>query len=324
LVVISRFANLAGYLCANLYVDPPHLLLHPKHNEGKPVSKDLTWADFYHFDFGFNQTLLEMPKDFVSASDVKDLAGRSPEFSITTTFSNGNWELFHLLENYVSQQVDNEESNRYFVWHIRSWIFKMDLYQKEDPLQQLPMPLSFPHLWIRSPANDCSCKYMDTQQLKPSEYINSIVQSVRNTIHDSQHVGVFHIRRGDSANWCNTSVATMKTYLECSFDDSTHLGNITVLLSTDERDLQYIEQILSVMDPLSFSHIRIIWLDPMIRNHIQKEFVDQDPRLKRLQNNYFVYAVTKEIRMYADFFMEQKRNISCPKCSPIAGLLGIP
>jgi hypothetical protein len=326
LVVISRFANLAGYLCANLYVNPPHLMLHPKHNQGRPVSTDLRWSDFLQFDFGVNQTLLEVPKDFVSAYDFRDSSGRAPDVSITTISYNDTWDTFHALENFTwmqnrrrSQNGNIEESNAYFVWHIQIPIVKMNLFQTEDPIQR-HTTTSFPFLWLRPPQNDSSCVYMNPQQLESSKSVSEIANSVFN--YSFSHVGVLHLRRGDSNHWCETSVSRIKRFLECSFQNSTSLGNITLLLSTDELDTSYIQEIISLThENPSLSNVQIRWLDEIIRKRIEMA-VEKDQRRKRFQNNYFVYAVSKEVRKRAAFFMEQRRNINCPDCLPIQGLIG--
>jgi hypothetical protein len=43
--MLSKLINLAGYLCATLHVPQPSGYLSPHHNNGKMLSKDLTWAD---------------------------------------------------------------------------------------------------------------------------------------------------------------------------------------------------------------------------------------------------------------------------------------
>jgi hypothetical protein len=325
LVAISRSANLAGYLCANLYVYPPRLMLHPKHNQGHRVSTDLKWSDFLHFDFGFNQTIQELSHDFVSADDFRDSSGRAPDVVFTSFSYTDTWDTFHALENFTWMQNrprslngESEESNSYFVWHIQTPIVKMNLFRTEDPIQR-SSPVSFPFLWITPPENDNSCVYMNPRQLEPSEYISEIANSVWKTFSWS-HIGVLHLRRGDSSNWCDTSVSRIQRFLECSFQNSTSLGNITLLLSSDELDTSYIQEITSLADDNpSLSNIQIRWLDEMIKERIQT--LCEEDGLQRLQNNYIVYAVTKEVRKRATFFMEQRRNINCPDCLPILDLI---
>jgi hypothetical protein len=71
----------------------------------------------------------------------------------------------------------------------------------------------------------------------------------------------------------------------------------------------------------SLSNLKIQWLDEMIRKSIEM-VVEKDQRLQKLQNNYIVYAVSKEVNKRVAFFMEQRRDINCPDCLPILDLIG--
>ena len=320
--VFSRFSNLAGYLCANLHVDTPRKLLHPKHNGGKPVSQALWWSDFFQFQFGYNQTLQRKPNSFVNATDYRDASGRAADLAITTSARTGNWETFHQVESFVLQQNKQSLSEeKFLVWHFKSWIFKTDLFTERNPKPQRPLPDSYPSLWIKRPENDTSCLYTDLKHLQPSVYVNKVVDSVMRKF-PSSTVGVLHVRRGDSQHWCNTSIERMRSFMECSFANSQNLGNITVLFSTDEKDTHYIHQIIAIIEENpSLSHIRIVWLDELIRQ-ILRDLIKRDMKLLRLRNNYFVYTVSRVITNYrAAFLLEQKRNINCADCSPIQDLI---
>ena len=57
--IFNQLSELAGYLCATLYVDSPYIMLHPRHNAGKRVSIDLEWSDFFHYgSFPHNEQIL--------------------------------------------------------------------------------------------------------------------------------------------------------------------------------------------------------------------------------------------------------------------------
>ena len=50
--IITNLVNLAGYLCAVLYIpSPPWLLAASKHNQNRRLHHDVAWTDFYNFTF---------------------------------------------------------------------------------------------------------------------------------------------------------------------------------------------------------------------------------------------------------------------------------
>ncbi|KAG7358793.1 hypothetical protein IV203_015382 [Nitzschia inconspicua] len=57
--IFERLANLAGYLCAELHVPSPRLMLHERHNNGASLSYNLRWSDILVLHFGYNQTIME-------------------------------------------------------------------------------------------------------------------------------------------------------------------------------------------------------------------------------------------------------------------------
>jgi hypothetical protein len=85
-------------------------------------------------------------------------------------------------------------------------------------------------------------------------------------------------------------------------------------LATDEKDESYIQSILALLD--EFPHIQMQWLDEAIERHVEN-MIAKDETLSRLRNNFFTYAILKEIGKRADFVMEHRRDLSCPDCSPV-------
>ena len=49
--ILRDLANLAGYLCAEVVVPPPSVLLHPRHNNWIKVSKSVPWSDLFNVTF---------------------------------------------------------------------------------------------------------------------------------------------------------------------------------------------------------------------------------------------------------------------------------
>lgn len=343
--LFHRLADLAGYLCANLYVPSASHLLGTKHNNGTRLSDDLKWSDFREFAFGYNQTIQDLPRDenkFVASLTTK-LSNRSQLLSVTSSTAEGNWDKFLRLENFTQEQLDGgnlNSENHYFVWKIQTNTYHMDLFKSQNPYHQVhKRPLSFPSKLPGTGSDGCS--YSTWFNGRRSEYVSKVVngifqmiktspqpllpikssdKAVDNKGGNSSIIGVLHLRRGDTTGDCDTSPIKMKRYLECSFANSTDLGKITVLLSTDEQDPTYVHEILSIFNNKtgnsSFSHISIQWLDPMIWGLVES-LVSKGELPPRMLNNYFVFVVSSEIQKEASFFLEQRRKSRCKECEPI-------
>jgi hypothetical protein len=90
---------------------------------------------------------------------------------------------------------------------------------------------------------------------------------------DASTIGVFHICRGNMQHECNTTLPKMKSYIKCFFGECTAssssttqasvLGNITMLVSTDETNKVYLEQLYNMLKV--YPHVKAlgiwaIWL----------------------------------------------------------------
>lgn len=285
---------------------------------------DLKWSDFFQLHFPHsNQTLLEeYSEDFITAQDITAMnGGRDPRIHIISTSHKKSWRNFHSLEKFTKMQIENQTQQHsssslshedYFIWEISSFFFNMDLFLKENS-ENVTNPDDFPSLMVFGGERDGKCGYTHRDQLEPSDLVVTAANAMWDTFPASR-VGVLHLRRGDSVEGCDTSIDRMKTYLECSFENSTNLGNFTILLGTDEKDESYIQSILALLD--EFPHIQMQWLDEAIERHVEN-MIAKDETLSRLRNNFFTYAILKEIGKRADFVMEHRRDLSCPDCSPV-------
>jgi hypothetical protein len=320
ITIFRHLANLAGYLCANVYVSSPSLLLSPRHNNQEPVTADVKWSDFLHLTFGYNQTIHEINQSSFVGPDSKSirLTSRSPE---------GNWEKFLRLENFTLAQSEEQQlSEEYFVWDIHSNVYEMDLFIKDDPRNKWQHRLkSFP-LGIGKRRPD-GCQY---KSFHHSKYVARVVDEINlryglNALlyeGKNPNIGVLHLRRGDSKESCDTSPEKVKSFLECSFANTRDLGNFTLLLSTDEQDQAYISEILTILDGSgAMSHIQIKWLDGMVRN-ATLSLIQSGDVPQRLRNNFFVYAVSQHIWGKTRFGLIRRRNKECPECKSVRDVIG--
>jgi hypothetical protein len=133
-------------------------------------------------------------------------------------------------------------------------------------------------------------------------------------------IGLFHIRRGDMQHECNTTIPKMKSYIDCSFAGSVPLGNITILISSDETDTEYIQTVVDLLQE-GRPHVQARSLDELAWKHTREYVEKKSRRRTRLLNNFVVFSVLNIIRWKrAAFTIEQRRWFACPDCEKLVEL----
>ena len=130
------------------------------------------------------------------------------------------------------------------------------------------------------------------------------------------------MRRGDSIDTCNTSVDRVKEYLACSLDGTESLGrNITLLMMTDEDDVEYRQDIMGLLD--DFTHVSILDADDIVakivRESVRNGIIDAG-----LENNFYVYDIEQVFQGWdSDFtkFHLVRRRTMCTDCIPVKSRL---
>jgi hypothetical protein len=154
-------------------------------------------------------------------------------------------------------------------------------------------------------------------------------------------VGMLHIRRTDGRSECDTSLERMKSYISCSFRTSPFLLDTTnshqspdnaglsviVLFATDERDGEYRQSIVSILQEQSklvlatkvSVPVHVLDLDALVTRHVQEAIdVTGDLAPWFAKNNYYVYRIEQILRTnYVSFFLQQRRSVLCNDCDPI-------
>jgi hypothetical protein len=154
-------------------------------------------------------------------------------------------------------------------------------------------------------------------------------------------VGMLHIRRTDGRSECDTSIERMKSYISCSFQTSPFLLDATnslqsrdnsalsviVLFATDEKDSEYRQSIVSVLQEQSklvlgtnaAVLVHVVDLDALVTRHVQEAInVTGDLAPWFAKNNYYVYRIEQILRTdYASFILQQRRSMQCHDCDPI-------
>jgi hypothetical protein len=321
LFIFSRLANLAGYLCADLHILSPSILLHKQHNNGMRLNDDLKWSDFLVLNFGYNQTIQEGDQSGFVDPDSKAL-------EVVSNTPDGNWEKLLQLENFTFAQIEEKDlSHGFFMWRINTNFYSMDIVSNMTPGNAVhPRPASFP-LGFPHSRND-GCKYGRFSQ--PSKYTSRVVDEVilqhglNLSLYDRTKpiTGVLHLRRGDAKGSCATSPEKVKSFLECSFANTRDVGNFTLLLSTDEYDPAYISEIIKLPDGNNaLSHVKIQRLDFMVRN-CTESLIQSGDIPPSLSNNYFIFFVSMRIWEKTRFKLARRRDIDCSECTSVSKHIG--
>jgi hypothetical protein len=239
----------------------------------------------------------------------------------------GSWETFLQLENFTfAKSTERKLSKGYFVWKIQVNVYLMDLFHTPNLHHDTHhRPESFP-LGL-PPRKEAGCQY--SRFSEPSIYVSRVVDEIllqHDLIFSSYErknpiVGVLHLRRGDAKESCDTSPEKVKSFLECSFANTRDLANFTLLLSTDEQDPEYINEILTLPNKCdAVSHVKIQWLDHVIRD-VTLSLIQSGRVPERLWNNYFTFFVSQRIWERTRFSLIRRRKVECHDCKSVRELI---
>ena len=164
-----------------------------------------------------------------------------------------------------------------------------------------------------------ACRYTESLKSTTSHQVKDrIFQFLQEQYPHSSHLVPLHIRRGDTKDVCDTSLAKMKEFLSCSFASfASHNGKVAVLLATDERDTCYRQAIHTMIEYLGHSFVD---LDTLVWEVLRDMFAHTTNAY--LLNNMFVYKVISDIRDDDRICAAlEKRREQCPECQSLATLL---
>eukprot|EP00934_Nitzschia_sp_Nitz4_P001219 Nitzschia sp. Nitz4//NODE_542_length_12750_cov_80.145333//4741//6285//NITZ4_additional_000082-RA//-1//CDS//3329531976//1219//frame0 len=149
---------------------------------------------------------------------------------------------------------------------------------------------------------------------------------------DSHWMIGLHVRRGDLASHCDTSLEKLLSYLECSIVDhlprnknnnsispntpasSSNKNNATIFFFSDENDEEYRTSLAhSVQRNLQLGFVD---LDLFVRGALRSMDAEKMPAWKRA-NNYFSFRVLQAVaaELQLDLSLEKRRKVSCEECS---------
>ena len=142
-----------------------------------------------------------------------------------------------------------------------------------------------------------------------------VFDSLKESYPDTDHFGMFHIRRGDAKDECDTSLIKMSSYLSCSLENLEVYGKVLVLFTSDERNVCYRNAIQNMVESLGF---RFIDLDSYVMATVS-QYARTLATPERFENNMFVFSVEREMEWHRDmsFRMSQRRSVECNLCDKL-------
>ena len=338
---MNDLAELAGYLCAKLVLPRPKNLLNSIHNFGELVSDHLLWDDFDNITFAEDDepAIADIYDELDGIDSNMDFNREHPTWHERfknhrlVVSTNGKWKQDFKTLQALSWRYSIPKNNSTvtsFVWELHDEFYFNDL-----TLQKLPRLSSK----FRSKLGNAYKPY----RMEPHRYYNTEKRVTKSTCHytnedatpshisllrekliqriyddsllDNSIYGLLHLRRGDSIDDCDTSVKRMKEYLSCSLENTDLIGNITLLMTSDEENKWYRKEILGLAD--AYDHVNILDVDDLIwqiANQAMMDGVIHDYHL----NNYFVYEIGDMFRTWSTdglikFYLVRRRSI-CTDC----------
>jgi len=328
--IIDDLAGLAGYLCAELVLSRPFVLLNEEHNNGKHLSHDLQWKDLFTLKFAED----DKP---VIVENEDNVNGGYPGYQ--RIISRGrNWKAgFKTAQDHSWAQ---EEAWRQgdlnapgFVWElIYTNAYANDLTGSALPLLTPDLQEKLGHHYnpdVMKPLLHLNtvrgeklvgCQYAETKN-EPSQEIKMIRDLIIERIQDhspNATFGKLHLRRGDAINECDTHIVKVKKYLSCSLEDTEEKGHLTILLSSDEQDDTYRQNILDLAN--DYEHVTMMDLDK-ITSQVIKEAVEVGKLESKFENNYFEYDLESRMNRIFKFKLARHRAFECADCNPVVDML---
>jgi len=255
-------------------------------------------------------------------------------------------EDFRTVQNFsFRQEIDTIEKHKHtkkdptttagFIWEIHKKWYQSDLWEQKLPelLRSIKqglkeghhhndmMPYLFQYYKFHPEIRESKrqgCRYTNTDTV-PSHIKTMqkrlVRRIIRNSVDNTKH-GILHVRRKDTIHECDTSVDRMREFLACSLNGTDSLGsNLTILLTSDEEDVEYRHEIIELAD--RYRHVSILDADELVKN-IVHEAVKNGVIDKGLDNNYYIFEVEQVLRGWENDFVKfhlvRRRSNKCKDC----------
>jgi hypothetical protein len=340
--MFETLSNLAGYLCANLYVPSPAILLLKEHNqEFLTVNVSLPWTEFFEIT-----SLEDMSPVMIMYTNVSDVLPHDykPDNHILFIRNVGDQceqratSDFEKIEQFWLQSINTSNTNytnntivqqpRAFVWSLHcsfyQWLAPLlqflntrtSALDKDTAMQKLDSSLL--------PLHMKNCDYIQSQYSSTIHRIaNKVWERLYITTNTSLHstlFATFHVRRRHVAvTACNTSVEALQQYLSCSLQYTSALTRSMILLfSSDEPDTSYRQSVLKLpqYNTSDFSHVHIVDLDQIAVDTLF-ELIASGTERDWLWNNFVVFAVVQAVQDQTWIHLSKRRDYMCNPCDRV-------
>jgi hypothetical protein len=319
--VLTLLADLAGYLCAVVEFPPPTKMLAPKHNDDMKSDPKIVWTDYWNITFIDNaqpsvRTLPVINGNRGSNTKYSKLGDEDYKewYHVLTRTAE---EVYHDFEKI--ERASWEFSDPGFVWEIRVHWYPETRKVMRDGLKARDQ--SYPE-WKMLPPDPKyplgpSCTYIKEEV---PHHVQNIVDDVKLLIENQSPpnatIGYFHVRRGDSMSGCDTSLARMTSYLQCTFQGlEKDRREITILFFSDDRNKKYrfgIQKIVEELEPAG--RVKFIDLDKLVWGRLQQAEAEAEVEAYLVDNNY-IFEVTEVLKeQFGSFYLEQRRHLNCNDC----------
>lgn len=323
--VLFSLSNIAGYLCAKVYINHLQNNLQPAHNFGLPTPLEMRFEHLIHI------TLVETGQPAYQEmieEDVNAYLNRSTFDALLAT---------HRPHQAVPSFVTAEQAvfnNQSFVWEIgpRSNYYKwsgglVELFQQRTnakvqenacltsgirtpTTKDTPLPLL-----DSSDGTFLGCPYAILSFPKPirstaDNILHRLLHPTDKPTNDNPIVGYLHIRQGDVASLCPTNSSVLERYLSCSLNNTKSLGrNITLLFSSDLKD----ETERALWHSLSiYSHVQIKDLDALVQQELDRQ-VNGGNTPEYSLSAFYTFQIVRAIKRKAAFRWQRRKSV-CSSC----------
>jgi hypothetical protein len=355
--IIMQLAQIAGYLCARLELPPPSACLNIQHNHYLHLSSDLIWQDFKNLTFREDNSsvivdprLSSFDRNFSNwrKTPLYDEQKYSDWLYIVSDKNSDTLKDYERLQNFSWQQEENSAIG--FIWEIRSSYYSSTLNKNQllDPPLTIQNNSKYsvdmrPKHHVRKKKKDGSqpenknirstatnhiettnrCNYVQ-EIVPPSDMVllmNRIKERILSISLQNATYGYFHIRRSDTIKVCNTTIAEIRNFLQCSLNGTERFGkNITILMGSDETDESYRQSVIGLSD--DYSHLQILDADK-ITHDVLTESIRSGVVNKKLDNNFYIYELQRALRgtvgsQFSSFHLEKRKKV-CMKCVRLLG-----
>jgi len=314
--VIRELAELAGYLCAQVIFPKPAQIMTRLHNNWQRLDIRIEWSDFFNLTFADDNMPAVRSDEF----------GNIPADYERVESQNGNWKKqFEEIQERSWRQRDGDKG---IAWDISGGrFFENDLTYYELP--RLPDDLrdilgSQYNPEVMAPKvsklkkKGALCQYTNSNALPDKVEVmkTRLSEKIREMSPEDSVLGIMHLRRGDAINECDTSVAKVKEMLSCSLKGTENEGNITILLQSDEENIEYRQNIINLQN--DFEHVKILDMDYLAKEVI-KEAVASGDLHWMFNNNYYIFKVGSWVKGVK--FTLARRRMDCNDCNTLVNVL---